>query len=365
MNIQQLQIKNFRCFSDLTISFNGPYTLLVGDNGTGKTSILEALYYLCYLRSFRSSSVQDLIQFDQEAFFVKACFSGNVDDSVQELQVGLSSKKRLVKLNRNAIASYKDILAYYRVVSLTEDDLWLIKGGPEVRRAYVDHALFLVDHTYVDLFKQHKIIVSNRNAILQNSVADKSSYEVWTEQLFHVACRLADLRVAWLHDVQERVNRLLQQYISADIAIQFNYVSRKNIRDTDYASFKDVHMDLYAQEMRLKRSLFGVHLDDVAITFQGKRSRQFASRGQQKMIVLLMKIAQIQLLESFEGMRLFLLDDFMTDFDEQRLRTMLAILFDLNCQLVFTVPSSGSLLESLLLGKGGECTALTICKEAP
>ena len=116
---------------------------------------------------------------------------------------------------------------------------------------------------------------------------------------------------------------------------------------------------LYQNELQAGRSLFGAHLDDFIIRFQDKKSKQFASRGQQKLVVLLMKIAQIKQLSRKKGPAIFLLDDFMTDFDPERVRTLFSILAQLDTQLIFTCPVGGSILSQQLQSMGGQVIKLT------
>ncbi|HSW73657.1 MAG TPA: AAA family ATPase, partial [Candidatus Limnocylindria bacterium] len=135
MQLTQLYLKNFRCFADKTITFESPLVLIEGNNGSGKTSLLEALHYLCYLRSFRTHSPRDLLFFGHETFFIKAlCEQSGTVAQNHEIQVGFSHKKRLVKIDQRAVSSYKELMDYYRIVTLTEDDVVLIQGGPDVRR---------------------------------------------------------------------------------------------------------------------------------------------------------------------------------------------------------------------------------------
>ena len=122
MRLTHLHIKNFRCFNTLELDFTTPITLIEGLNGTGKTSLLEALHYVCYLRSFRTHIPSELVQFGQEHFFIRAQLQKE-DHEQHNLQVGFSHKKRLVKVDEKSIGSYKEILNYYRIVTLTEDDL--------------------------------------------------------------------------------------------------------------------------------------------------------------------------------------------------------------------------------------------------
>ena len=353
MKITQLRIKQFRCFSDITIPCNYRAILIVGNNGSGKTSLLEALHYVCYLRSFRTHSPRELIQFDQETFFIKLSFKQQATDALdRELHVGFSAKKRLVKLDQKAISSYKELLDYYRVVTITEDDLELIKGGPDYRRTFIDQALFLTNHSYTEQLKKYRQILENRNALLQHQRIDDQSYQLWTEQLFDASLHLAQKRVEWLSAIEQRVTTLLRDYIDPDLSIRLEYTSKKNVWGSSYDQFMTSNSDLYAQEQRFRRSLFGVHLDDLLIHFQGKKSRQFASRGQQKLVILLIKVAKIQSMDNFKGTVLFLLDDFMTDFDEMRISQLIPLLYSLGCQLIFTCPVKGRILDTLLLEQG-------------
>jgi len=334
--------------------------LIVGNNGTGKTSVLEALHYVCYLRSFRTYSPKDLIQFDQDAFFIKLTFKNDAIDALNhELKVGFSSKKRLVKIDEKPIASYKELLDYYRVVTITEDDLELIKGGPDYRRTFIDQALFLIDQAYVELLKKYKSIVHNRNVLLQQKRVDKQSYELWSEQLFEVSACIARKRIAWIRALEKEVAQLLCRYVDPALSVQITYVSKKNACSMTYASFMHNNPELYEQEQRFRRSLFGVHLDDIQIQFQGKKSRQFASRGQQKLVALLIKVAQIQDMKNLRGATLFLLDDFMTDFDEEKIAQLIPLLSGLGCQLIFTCPSRGSTLEGVLSNHESRVVELT------
>lgn len=362
MNITQLHIKQFRCFSDMVIPCNYPAVLLVGNNGTGKTSILEALHYMCYLRSFRTHTPKDLIQFDKDTFFIKLMIDGTKKDAgTRELQVGFSTQRRLVKMDQKAIASYKDLLDHYRVVTITEDDLELIKGGPDYRRAFVDQALFLVDHSYTKELRTYKKILENRNALLTNAPHDATSYKIWTEQLFEASHIIVQKRIAWLAEIEKQVQKLLCEYVDPDLIISIAYQSKKQSFGMSLDQFmEDAHLHaLREQEIRFKRTLFGAHLDDIVIHFQGKKSRQFASRGQQKLVTLLIKIAHIQTIQSFDGLLLFLLDDFMTDFDEARVNQLIPLLFSLGCQLIFTSPTKGKSFESELVARGAYVLDLT------
>lgn len=355
MFITHVDLTNFRCFSRKRIDLDSKVIVIEGSNGSGKTSLLEALHYACYLRSFRTHSPRDMLAFGTDTFAVKVRF--DVEHLpvalTHQLHVGYTSKKRLVKLNDKALYSYKDLMDHFRVVTITEDDLAVVKGGPEVRRDFLDQALLLYSSEYLQLLKEYKVILENRNRLLQSEHIHQAMYTIWSEQLWVKSCLVQDQRKELLHLLQQEVNALLGVYFGHGIRIECTYQPKLN----PYSSFEHMLQEkknLLELERRFRRSLFGAHLDDVAITFQGSASRMFSSRGQQKLVLMLIKIAQLKVLDRKKGAALFLLDDFITDFDEKRSSIALSAITELKSQSIFTLPVKTSHLTNLLANVGAQ-----------
>ena len=369
MYLEKLVLKKLRCFNNLELNFSPKINLIEGLNGSGKTSILEALHYLCYLRSFRTYFTKELISFDAENFFIKADFLSN-DNLKNTLQVGFSKDKRSIKINQKNISSYKDLLNIYKSISLVEDDLNLIKSGPQDRRDFLDQYIALSKPEYIILLREYKKILANRNAYLkQNSkninnyskIINQVEFKLWTDNLNQKSLEINKLREEKLALLNLKVNHLLNNYFSNE-KLNINLVYKPKNLD-----LKSLDLDrFYLQELRYQRTMFGAHLSDFAINFGYKRSKLYASRGQQKLIILLLKIAQKQILgskpisnikpenniASFSDNTILLLDDFMTDLDHSRLEILVNILMDLKSQLIFTCPTQAkSPIRSLLLSK--------------
>lgn len=365
MLIKSLKIKNFRCFSKLDVDFKSPVSIISGENGTGKTSILEAIHYMCYMRSFRIHTAKDLIQFDSDNFFVKALFESKVESKMSlenELQVGFSQNKKMVKLNKKNISSFKDLMDFYRVITLTEDDLWLIKGGPDARRAFLDQAILLVDHTFLEKVKEYKKVLSQRNMLFQNSnmrPISAESYDLWTAQLWEKSRHIQCTRREIIKKYEKQINSILKKTFKEKISISFEYKAKNIDLDESFNDFIVNKIDkIKNQEMRFRRSLFGAHLDDFVIKFQSKKTRNYASRGQQKLVVLLLKVAQLIHLTKKRGKVVFLLDDFMTDFDEEKATILANFLVSLDSQLIFTSPVKSGFFDSLMLQLGASRVVL-------
>lgn len=349
MQIQTIQLHNFRCFSQLQLTFDAPLVLLSGLNGTGKTSVLEALHYACYLRSFRTHLPRELLHFEQPHFFIKI---GIQADLIQhEIQVGFSGKKKMVKVDQKSVSSYKELLHYYRTVTLTEDDLIIVKGGPEERRLFLDQAILLENPDYGTQIKQLRHIVQQRNALLMQRSSTTDLQLLWTEQLWHSSQAIQKVRETFLMDLISRVQNLLDSWFDNTIQINAQYRPRAMLPEQSYAEFVATNDTLFIQELAMQRSLFGAHLDDFILSFRGKISKLYASRGQQKLVILLLKIAQLQRLVASKGQTIFLLDDFMNDFDPLTAERLLALLLGLESQLIFTSPAGKGFFDEKLLNR--------------
>lgn len=349
MQLDNVIIKNFRCFNSLELKLESSIILLEGENGSGKTSILEALHYLCYLKSFRTHLSKDLIKLESENFFIKVNFSTNNSDLNQdnEIQAGFSGRKKTVKMNNNPIQSYKDLINLYRSVALTEDDINLIKGGPEYRRTFIDQYIGLYDTQFLSMSKYYKQIVDNKNALLHNPKCNFESYRLWNEQLKSQSINIQNVRKIALSNLENQVNLLLQQYFDPNLFVEFRYENKIEPENA------------FEKEKILGRSVFGAHLDDFSIIFQDKKSRAFASRGQQKLLITLIKVAQVQqLINKTTGSVLFLIDDFMTDLDNNNMTRLTPLLLSLKTQLIFTCPLNNSPLKKILLENNAQIIRL-------
>lgn len=355
MIIKQLRLNNFRCFKDKTFSFDDKFVIIQGPNGSGKSSILEALHYSCYLRSFRTHLHKDIMLLGQDHFFAHVLFDQELTGTSDQIQIGFSSEQgKVVKLNQKPIQSYKELLAAYRIVTLTADDLSLVHSAPEARRSFLNYSLFLSDPSLANTFKQYKHIVDQRNKLLSSSPLNRSTQSfqdelvIWSEKMWGASTMLRALRIDYLTKLERIVNELLEQfYWSSDqkLQVRFDYVTRPVQHDLDFASFwKKFSEHGLARELQYGRSTFGAHLDDVSIIFQEKNARIFASRGQQKLIVFLLKVAQLKLTNITGEAGVLLLDDFMTDFDEQRLEMGLRMLEAMPGQIFISCPNDSQYL---------------------
>lgn len=353
--IKRLVCKNFRCFPSLDLTFNSRLSVCEDANGTGKTSFLEALYYAGYLRSFRTHLPREMVQFGSDNFFVKVELEQGDNDAngVQhEIQVGFSHGKRLARVNKQQVICHKDIIAHYRVVSITEDDLSLVKGAPEVRRDFLDLALAMQDQEYRLLIKSLKQTVANRNALLAHGRPHNDMYLILSRKLAEVSDLIKAARASLLDRYAMSMNATLSDYLSR-YTIGLSYVHKKQLANGCFDTIENCK-ELFEAEAKVGRSLWGAHLDDFLIVFNDNRSKSYASRGQQKLIVTLMKMAHVEHLVEQYGSVVILLDDFVTDLDDKIACYLVDRLLCMDSQLIFTAPTNQGTLVRYLKEQGAE-----------
>lgn len=348
MNIKRIRLENVRSFEHQVFDVQRRFVIIQGRNGAGKTTILEALHYACYLRSFRTPTHKDLIMAGKDHFFIEIEYYDHQLASDEKIQVGFSPKQgKMVKLNAEKIKSYKELIAHYKVITLTADDLKLINGTPEDRREFLNFALIFQDSTMLHDLKEYKKILESRNALIEHQAsrlsAQSEELKVWTEQLWCMTLKIQQRRISYLTQLSQGVNKLLQDFYSTkeeELTIKFSYDSRNTaLHRASFENFWHFYQTkLFEQEIRFRRSLFGIHLDDFIIEFQAKKAKAFASRGQQKLIAFLVKVFQVQDSLQRNLTAVFLIDDFLTDFDHARIGQCFDLIENLQTQVFVTIP---------------------------
>jgi len=298
--------------------------------------------------------------FEKDHFFLRVDFTeSNGDDN--QVQVGTSfddgKQKKLVKFNQKTIKSYRELVSHYRIISLSEDDLQLVQGAPEYRRLFLNQLLVLFEPNTTLLLKKHKQVLENRNKLLaQLAMSRKGACDqlhIWTKQLWEVAREIQVKRIYYLKELEGVINKIFKKNFpnvggETSGSISFKYFIKNKTNDKTFEEFfKKYQQKILGDELRWGRSLFGIHLDDFAINYQDRQARQFASRGQQKLVLFLVKIALAQELEKRGQQAALLLDDFLTDLDNDRLSDCLKLLSEVPCQTFVTCPLKEVILDHL------------------
>jgi DNA replication and repair protein RecF len=349
LQVCSLRITSLRNFaSDGRHVFNedAQFVMIEGPNGSGKTTLLEAVYYACHLKSFRTSHSLDLVAFGQDHFFIEVGITDSYLLQRHTISVGCDGERKVVKLDGKAIKTHKDVLQILRVIGVTEGDIDLIRGAPQLRRTFLGQTQILLDPTFVERMRTYRRTVNQRNALLFGfkrgggslSLQQLHQLNVWTRTLWEASI----IEIKHFNELLSRLNivanDLLTKYCLLDnLSVSLKYepahIDVSESFDDFWDRYKDTIMHL---EVTQGRGTWGLHLDDFEVDLTEKSMRRFASRGQQKLAILLLKIAVTHLVG--RGNAIMLIDDFITDFDAKRVQQVLEILRDSGCQIIMTTP---------------------------
>lgn len=325
MILSELKIHHLRNISSTQIKLSPRFNFIAGANGSGKTTVLEAFYLLSCGHSFRSREISPLIQQGQNAFTVFARTQQQDTISIQKS----SSQPTQIKL-RNQFCTSTSQLAYALPCQIFYSDIFqIIDAGPTIRRSVLDWGLFHVKPDYLSLLKNYKKILKHRNALLKTH-APYAHFVPWDKQLNQLALALDVLRKDYFEQWTHAFTQVLAQL--SDLQCNLSYFkgwdkknTGKNLEQILAESFESDNHKLYTQS--------GAHQADVIIEANLNKAKQFLSRGQQKIILIALKLAQAHLLADN---CLYLFDDLPAELDEVHQHKLITYLAAHQGQYVIT-----------------------------
>ncbi len=327
MGLHSLEINTFRNLHSVSIQPDAGLNLITGDNAAGKTSLLEAIFYLSYGRSFRSSQTRHLISYEED-YFRLIC---NLDDNITRIGLERSLQEQKVRVNRQSINRISELSTLLPVLVLHPDSHQLITSGPENRRQFMDWGVFHVEHQFIISWKKYRKALSQRNAALRMQQSDKLC-SLWDIELIEHALFIEKYRLNYLNQINEIIETLSATLFPEHI-IELTYKRGWPIE----SDFQDYLKDSLYKDREKGFTQSGPHRADIKITVNGKPAQSSISRGQQKKLVCLLKIAQLTLFsEQSERNCVLLFDDLPAELDEDNQNKIMSILSGLNIQLFIT-----------------------------
>jgi DNA replication and repair protein RecF len=318
VHLDHLRLRDFRNYGRLDADFAAGFHLLLGDNAQGKTNILEAIYLIATLRSFRGVGGAQMIRHGQKGYFVGASVMSR---SSHEIKIYWSTRERNLTLDGEPVRRLGDYLGTLRAVVFCTEDLQLIKGTGRLRRRFMDLLLTQTHAGYLSLLQRYAAALRSRNALLKDPRSDEAALEGFTRQLVEAGMRLMKFR----RELAPRVFPLAQEaharVTGGNETLELEY--QPSVRE-------DFAVEL-AQNRRRERAfratLLGPHRDDLSLRLGGKSAAKFASEGQKRSIAIALKMAQAEYLSGIYGAPpVLLIDDVMGELDARRRAGFLPLL---------------------------------------
>ena len=363
MYLKTLHLRNFRNYPDQQVEFSAAKTILVGNNAQGKSNLLEAVELMSSLRSHRTSRDRDLI-LDGEAI---AQISGHLQKDMGEVDLSMTLRqngRRSVGLNGLNLRRQLDFLGTLNMVQFSSLDLDLVRGGPEQRRHWLDALLVQLEPIYAYVLQQYNQILRQRNALLkgiqksdlnrQNLFSQASEIEslnpselsLWDAQLAIAGSRVIRRRARVLQRLIPFARSWHQTISGSTEALEIRYAPNVELIDDNPEALQKAFLEKIQQRAIVERhqgtTIVGPHRDEVEFTINNTPARQYGSQGQQRTLVLALKLAELKLIEDVIGEPpLLLLDDVLAELDLSRQNQLLDAIQD-RFQTLITTTHLGS-----------------------
>lgn len=326
MLVRALKVDGFRNLKPTTIEPGPRFNVISGDNGQGKTNLLEALYSVCTLRSFRTSRLRDAIHISGETAYIGARVKREGIERRYELTIKQRSK--IVRLDNKAVRPISRYFGQFNVVLFAPEDLLVARGSPSDRRKFLDRAVFNLNSEFLPASQDYEKVLKNRNLTLRSEIlgsADREQMlEVYDLQLATLATKILRARVSYLDSISPLFEEGFESITRTGLPARLRYtpageISSSGDEDTLIASYLEGYQKSRRMDLARGTTSLGPHRDVLHFELAEQPAANFASQGQLRAMILAWKTAEMQLLASLhEDPPVLLLDDVSSELDPTR-----------------------------------------------
>lgn len=354
MYLTHLYLKQFRNYGEQQIDFVAPKTILVGDNAQGKSNLLEAVELLATLKSHRTSRDRDLVQQGEPWGQITASVRRDLGTAKLSLVLRQAGRRTAI-LNGEKLRRQLDFLGALNAVQFSSLDLDLVRGGPGERRTWLDTLLIQLEPIYAHILGQYNQALKQRNALIKrrygdgqssDTLADPTEMALWDAQLATLGTRVIRRRARAIDRLAPIAQQWHQAISGQQEELQVRYQPNVAIHEDDPVVIQGHFLEKISQravaEQHQRTSLVGPHRDDIEFAINDTPSRQYGSQGQQRTLVLALKLAELHLIDEVVGEPpLLLLDDVLAELDLNRQNQLLEAIQD-RFQTIITTTHLGA-----------------------
>lgn len=343
MTLLRLKAANFRNIDHLDFNPGEQFNLFYGANGSGKTSILEIIYYLGLGRSFRSHLANRIIQYEATSFSVFAhVFDGAIgQQSSIGIEKGRTTKTR-IKIGNDTTPTAAELVKILPLQLINPDSYLLLTSGPKHRRQFLDWGVFHVEPGFFPVWQRYQKALKQRNCVLQQQ-ASIQQVSAWNNELVINAALLTEMRTKYIEKLIPIFDSVMSKFINLP-NFTANYLPGWEIKQ----NLDEILIKNYSRDISLGYTQFGPHKADLALKVNGIAVEDILSRGEQKLLVIALKLAQGAVMRQLTQKNcIYLLDDLAAELDSNRRRSVVNVLKDLHSQVFITAVDKEILAENL------------------
>lgn len=353
MYLSRLSLLNFKNYASFEEDFSKKINCFVGNNGMGKTNLLDAIYYLSFCKSFFNSIDSQNIRHNEGYFMLQGVF--NKFDEDIEVYCGVKrNQKKVFKKNKKEYERLADHIGQFPLVMISPSDADLINGTSEIRRKFLDGIISQYDKVYLDKLISYNQVLKQRNALLKHFSEtrsfDSETLDIWDEQLVLHGNIIIEIRHNFLKQFIPLFNSYYKFISGSKEEVSLFYDNSLGERD-----FKTALMTSLPRDRSLNYTSIGPHKDDLEFLLNGNSLKKFASQGQQKSYLLALKLAQFEFIKDQKNTQpLLLLDDIYDKLDEARFTKLIELVSGNDFGQVFITDTHPERMNVLLNQKNIE-----------
>jgi DNA replication and repair protein RecF len=347
MNLRQLSLLNYRNFDELSLVLSDKINCFIGNNGVGKTNILDSIYFLSFCKSWLNPVDVHNIKYGTDYFMIKGVYNfGEIDETIS---CGLAKgKKKTFKRNSKEYDRLSDHIGLIPLITVSPYDSNLIQGGSEERRKFMDIIISQYDKDYLQKLLKYNRVLLQRNQLLKqisgSPAFDRESLEIWDDQLVMLGSMIFEKREAYIKNIEP----IFQQYYS-DISQGKEIVGLEYKSQMKEGDFKTALGQAFEKDRILQFTTVGIHKDDLMFVLNENPLKKHASQGQQKTYTIALKLAQFDYIKSLSGCKpILLFDDIFDKLDASRVNQIIHSIADHHFGQIFISDTNKTRVESIL-----------------
>ena len=353
MKIRDIKLLNFRNYDDLKLEFSDNINVIIGNNGEGKTNILESVYVLSLTKSNRYGVDTDLIKFNKNSFKLEGTIID--DDLLRKFKVSLDKNRKVVSINNKEIKKISEYISNFCVISFAPIDLEIIKGAPSIRRNFLNIEISQLYNNYINYLNEYNFILKMRNDYLKklnlNSMVDKRYLDVVNDKLIEKTIKIYDYRFKFLDEINSLIEGIFYK-IAGIKGLTISFENNLGLGNYDELAIKKAMNDKfsknYNQELMLGNTLSGPHRDDFKFILNGMDMKLYSSQGQQRLAIIAFKIAELYIFKRIKkSYPVLLLDDIFSEIDIKKRNKIIKYLNN-DIQTIITTTDVVDISEELM-----------------
>jgi len=346
MEISSLKLLNFRNYDSLEVKFSNKTNIIYGQNGMGKTNLIEAIYILGLTKTFRLGNEDIVIKKGKNIAKIEGLVKDNI---LNNYKIVISEAGKRIKIDNNKITKVSDYITKINIILFNPDDLKIIKDTPMTRRKLLNIEISMINNTYLIYLTNYNKILKQRNSYLKalnkKNITQSTYLDILTNELIELGLKISDIRKDFINNLNPYIKDIYYK-ITKKGELKINY--RSEFKDKTKEQLENMYNKNISREIFLGKTLFGPHHDDIEFIVDNETVKEYSSVGEQKNSVIAFKLAEIKHIEEKLNKKpILILDDLFSELDNEKINNILNLI-DKDMQTFITTTEIDNVDKQLL-----------------